>query len=106
MVLVYIYYKIRVLATLLQKLVKSARSRELACGAKLEYNVSIRIACDVLSISSICYCYKPALSDANVEIKSRLKLLRHAYKLMRVLLLSNTKGFRRNHKRVYSIYVN
>jgi len=34
-----------------KNVVKRARLRELACKSKLEYNVSIRIVCVVLSIS-------------------------------------------------------
>ena len=87
---------------------KPARRRELACRAKLEYNISIRIACDVLSISSTCYFYKPTLSDENAEIEDWLKRLTHTHKRwgfgLCFYFLRNTKGFKWNHKRVYRIY--
>ena len=89
-------------------MVKPARRRELACRAKLEYNISIRIACDVLSISSTCYFYKPTLSDENAEIEDWLKRLTQAHKRwgfgLCFYFLRNTKGFKWNHKRVYRIY--
>jgi putative transposase len=88
--------------------VKPARRRELACKAKLEYDVSIRIACDVLSISSTCYFYSPILSDENAEIEEWLMRLTQAHKQwgfgLCFYFLRNTKGFKWNHKRVYRIY--
>ena len=87
---------------------KPARRRELACRAKLTYGVSIRIACDVLSISTTCYFYKPTLVDENAEIEDWLKRLTTAHKRWGFGLcfdfLRNTKGFKWNHKRVYRIY--
>jgi len=88
--------------------VKPARRRELACRAKLTYGVSIRIACDVLSISTTCYFYKPTLVDENAEIEDWLKRLTTTHKRWGFGLcfdfLRNIKGFKWNHKRVYRIY--
>lgn len=87
---------------------KPARRRELACRAKLTYGVSIRIACDVLSISTTCYFYKPTLVDENAEIEDWLKRLTTTHKRWGFGLcfdfLRNIKGFKWNHKRVYRIY--
>ena len=87
---------------------KPARRRELACRAKVEYDVSIRVACDVLSISTTCYFYKPTLVNENAEIEDWLKRLTTTHKRWSFGLgfdfLRNTKGFKWNHKRVYPIY--
>ena len=87
---------------------KPARRRELACRAKVEYDVSIRVACDVLSISTTCYFYKPTLVNENAEIEDWLKRLTTTHKRWGFGLcfdfLRNTKGFKWNHKRVYRIY--
>jgi putative transposase len=88
--------------------VKPARRRELACRAKLEYDISIRIACDVLSISTTCYFYKLTLLDENAEIEDWLTRLTQTHKQwgfgLCFYFLRNTKGFKWNHKRVYRIY--
>ena len=87
---------------------KPARRRELACMAKVDYDVSIRVACDVLSISTTCYFYKPTLVNENAEIEDWLKRLTTTHKRRGFGLcfdfLRNTKGFKWNHKRVYRIY--
>ena len=49
-------------------MVKPAHRRELAHKVKMIYSVSIRVACDVLSISTTCYHYQAKLSDENEEI--------------------------------------
>jgi putative transposase len=41
----------------------------------VEYGVSIRVAYDVLSISTTCYFYKPTLVNENAEIEDWLKRL-------------------------------
>ena len=61
-------------------MVKPARRRELAHRVKDEYGVSIRIACDVLSISATCYAYQAQLSDKNAEIADWLLRLTTANK--------------------------
>lgn len=90
-------------------MVKPARRRELACMAKVEYDVGIRVACDVLSISTTCYFYKPTLVNENAEIEDWLKRLTTTHKRWGFGLcfdfLRNTKGFKWNHKRVYRIYL-
>ena len=87
-----------------KKVVKPARRRELACRAKVEYDVSIRVAFDLLSISTTCYFYKPTLVNENVKIEDWLKRLTTTHKRCGFGLcfdfLRNTKGFKWNHKLV------
>ncbi len=61
-------------------MVKPARRRELARQVKAEYFVSIRIACEVLSISTCCYNYQARLSNENAEIADWLLRLTTANK--------------------------
>jgi putative transposase len=74
----------------------------------VEYGVSIRVACEVLSISTTCYFYKPTLVNENAEIEDWLRRLTTTHKRWGFGLcfdfLRNTKGFKWNHKRVYRIY--
>jgi putative transposase len=78
--------------------VNPARRRELAHRVKAEYCVSIRVACDVLSISATCYAYQALLSDENAEIADWLLRLTTANKRwgfgLCFLFLRNTKGFK------------
>ncbi|MFT5810459.1 MAG: putative transposase [Rubritalea sp.] len=89
-------------------MVKPARRREQAHRVKDEYCVSIRIACDVLSISATCFAYQARLSDENVEIADCLLRLSRANKRwgfgLYFIFLRNSKGFKWNHKRAYRIY--
>jgi putative transposase len=82
----------------LQKAVKPARPRELACRAKVEYDVSIRVACDVLSIITTCYIYKLTLVNEDAEIVDWLRRLTTTHKCWGFGLcfdfLRNTKGFK------------
>jgi putative transposase len=84
--------------------VKPARCRELVCRAKLNYGASIRVACEVLSISTTCYFYKPTLVDENAAIEGWLKRLTITHNGLCFDFLRNAKGFKWNHKRVYRIY--
>ena len=74
----------------------------------MEYGVSIRVACEVLSISTTCYFYKPTLVNENAEIEDWLKRLTTTHKRwgfgLRSAFLRNTKGFKWNHKRVWRIF--
>jgi putative transposase len=88
--------------------VKPVRRRELACRAKVEYDVSIRVVCDVLSICTTSYFYKPTLVNEHAEIEGWLKHLTTTHKRWGLSLcfdfLRNTKGFKWNRKCVYHIY--
>ncbi len=51
---------------------KPSRRKEMAQRAKVEFVTSIRLVCDVFSISETCYRYQPMLSDENAEISDWL----------------------------------
>ena len=76
--------------------------------AKDRHGVSIRVACEALSISGTCYRYQAKLSDENALIADWLVRLTHHWKDwgfgLCFLFLRNVKGFKWNHKRVYRIY--
>jgi len=88
--------------------VKPARRRELAKKVKIDYAVSTRIACEVLTISPCCYRYQARLSTENAEIADWLLRLTTANRRrgfgLCFMFLRNSKGFKWNHKRVYRIY--
>ncbi|GAB3108172.1 hypothetical protein GCM10027217_34460 [Pseudomaricurvus hydrocarbonicus] len=73
-----------------------------------KHGVSIRLACESLSISETCFRYQAKLSTENAEIADWLIRLTHNQKNwgfgLCFLFLRNVKGFGWNHKRVYRIY--
>ena len=87
---------------------KPSRRKEMAQRAVDEYDVSVRLACAVFTISPTCYRYRPKLSSENAEIADWLLRLTTANKRwgfgLCFLYLRNIKGFGWNHKRVYRIY--
>ena len=89
-------------------MVEPSRRKEMACRAKAEFVTSIRLVCDVFSISETCYRYQPILSDENAEIADWLLRLTATHKPwgfgLCFLYLRNIKGYGWNHKRVYRIY--
>ena len=69
---------------------------------------SVKLVCEVCSISKSTYYYKAKLSDENTLISDYLLRLtathkRWGFKLC-YLYLANVKGYKFNHKRVYRIY--
>ncbi len=80
----------------------------MAIRAQEEFTVSIRVACEIFSISETCYRYQPKLATENEVIADWLLRLTTTYKRwgfgLCFLYLRNVKGFRWNHKRVYRIY--
>ena len=74
----------------------------------LEHRASVRLACQVFSISETCYRYQAKLSDENSQIADWLLRLTQAHQRwgfgLCFLYLRNLKGFGWNHKRVYRIY--
>jgi len=88
--------------------VKPSRRKEMAQRAKIEFVTSIRLVCDVFSISETCYRYKSKFSNENAEIADWLLRLTSTYKRwgfgLCFLYLRNIKGYGWNHKRVYRIY--
>lgn len=80
----------------------------MAQRAVTQYATSIRIACQVFTISETCFRYQAKLYDENAEIADWLLRLstthiRWGFGLC-FLYLRNTQGYRWNHKRVYRIY--
>jgi putative transposase len=73
-----------------------------------QYPVSIKLACNIFSISECCYRYTAKLTDENQEIADWLLRLTTTHKRWGFGLcfsyLRNMKGFKWNHKRVYRIY--
>jgi putative transposase len=70
--------------------------------------VSIRIACQVFSVSPSCYRYEAKGRIENEEIVDWLLRLTQAHRNwgfgLCFLYLRNVKGFKWNHKRVYWVY--
>jgi len=69
---------------------------------------SIRLACEIFSISETCYRYQAKLSDENMLVADWLLRLTQTNKRwgfgLCYLYLRNVKGQGWNHKRVYRIY--
>ncbi len=87
---------------------KPSRRKEMAHRAKVEFVTSIRLVCDVFSISETCYRYEAILSDENADIADWLLRLTATYKPwgfgLCFLYLRNVKDYGWDHKRVYRIY--
>lgn len=70
--------------------------------------ISIRMACQIFSVSETCYRYLSRLSDENQCIADWLLRITGSQRNwgfgLCFLYLRNVKGFRWNHKRVYRIY--
>ena len=81
--------------------------KEMAQRAVQHYNVSIRLACTIFSISQSCYYYQPKHAQENDVIADWLIRLTTAQRNWGFGLcfayLRNIKGFTWNHKRVYRI---
>ena len=80
----------------------------MAQRAVRQFGVSIRLACQVFSISESGYYYAPKRADENEVIADWLIRLTSAQRNwgfgLCFLYLRNIKGFKWNHKRVYRIY--
>ena len=89
-------------------MVKPSQRREMARKAVLEKSLSIRLACDIFSLSETCYRYQAKCSDENKWIEDYLIRLTTSYRHwgfgLCYLYLRNVKGCCFNHKRVYRIY--
>ena len=87
---------------------KPSQRKEMALRGRCEFKVSIRLLCDVFSISETCYRYDAKLSTENQLIADWLIRLTQTHKRwgfgLCYLYLRNIKGFTWNHKRVYRIY--
>ena len=73
-----------------------------------KHGLSIRLACECLSISETCYRYRSRLSSENAQIADWLLRLTETHRRwgfgLCYFYLRNVKGYRWNHKRVYRIY--
>ena len=73
-----------------------------------QQDVSVRVLCEIFSISRTCYNYEGTLSSENQRIASWLLHLTKQHPrwgfMLCFLYLRNVKGFNWNHKRVYRIY--
>ena len=82
-----------------------SRRRELAQKAVIDKDVSIRLSCQLFSLSETCYRYQPKLSDENTLIADWLMRLSQNQRNwgfgLCFLYLRNVKGYAWNHKRVY-----
>ena len=80
----------------------------MAQRAVTQFRASIRVACEVFSISQSCYYYQPKQAGENEVIANWLIRLTTAQRNwgfgLCFLYLRNIKGFKWNHKRVYRIY--
>ena len=89
-------------------MVKPSRRKEMALRARTQFDVSIRLVCEVFAISETCYRYQAKLSTENALIADWLLRLTTTHKRWGFGLcycyLRNTQGFNWNHKRVYRIY--
>ena len=89
-------------------MVTPSRRRGLAQKTVIEKAISIRLSCELFSISETCYRYKPKLSVENTIIANWLLRLAHNQRNwgfgLCFLYLRNVKGYVWNHKRVYRIY--
>lgn len=89
-------------------MVAPAQRKVMALRGRAQFKASIRLLCDVFSISETCYRYEAKLSSENALIADWLVRLTQAHKRwgfgLCFLYLRNVKGFGWNHKRVYRIY--
>jgi putative transposase len=80
----------------------------MARAAIERHGLSVRLACESLSVSESCFYYQPILSSENEEIADWLLRLTTCHKRwgfgLCFFYLRNVKGFGWNHKRVYRIY--
>jgi len=71
-------------------------------------DITVRLACEIASISETCYRYQARLNSENAEIADWLIRLTDNHRNcgfgLCFLYLRNLKGFGWNHKRVYRIY--
>ena len=80
----------------------------MAKRAVQERQISIRLACEIFSVSEACYRYEAKRNHENEQIAEWLLRLTDNHRTwgfgLCYLYLRNVKGFGWNHKRVYRIY--
>ena len=91
-----------------KKIARPSRRREVAKELVAKKGITVRLACNIMSISENCYRYEARLNSENAEIADWLIRLTDARRNwgfgLCFLYLRNVKGFGWNHKRVYRIY--
>ncbi len=89
-------------------MVRPSRRREMAKRAVHDRQISIRLACEIFSVSETCYRYEAKRNHDNEQIADWLLRLTDNHRTwgfgLCYLYLRNVKGFVWNHKRVYRIY--
>src|SRR5690554_4392318 len=80
----------------------------MAKAAAIKHDISIRFACQCMSVSESCFYYQSKLNAENDQIADWLIRLTENKKRwgfgLCFLYLRNVKGFAWNHKSVYRIY--
>ena len=89
-------------------MVRPSHRREMAQKAVSECNISIRLACEIFSVSETCYRYEAKHNAENEQIADWLIRLTDNNRIwgfgLCYLYLRNVKNFKWNHKRIYRIY--
>ena len=87
---------------------RPSRRREMAKRAVHNRQISVRLACQIFSVSETCYRYEAKRNHENEQIADWLLKLTDNHRIwgfgLCYLYLRNVKGFGWNHKRVYRIY--
>ena len=88
--------------------VASSRRREMARRVVTEHGISVRLACQIFTVSETCYRYEAKKNAENERIADWLLRLTDNHRNwgfgLCYLYLRNVKGFKWNHKRIYRIY--
>jgi hypothetical protein len=91
-----------------KKVVRPSRRREMARRVVTERGISVRLACEIFTVSETCYRYEAKKNAENEKIADWLLRLTDNHRNwgfgLCYLYLRNVKGFKWNHKRVYRIY--
>ena len=87
---------------------RPSRRREMAKEVVAQRGTSIRLACDVFTVSESCYRYETKRNAENEQIADWLVRLTDNNRNwgfgLCFLYLRNVRGLQWNHKRVYRIY--
>ena len=89
-------------------MVRPSRRREMARRVVTERGISVRLACQIFTVSETCYRYEAKKNAENEQIANWLLRLTDNHRNwgfgLCYLYLRNVKGFTWNHKRIYRIY--
>ena len=89
-------------------MVRPSRRREMARRVVTERGISVRLACEIFTVSETCYRYEAKKNAENERIADWLLRLTDNHRNwgfgLCYLYLRNVKGFKWNHKRIYRIY--